>query len=50
MNDPGHEQHSQTLEWVGRDFDPEHFDLDERNEALQQGPPKSEDEDETWLT
>jgi len=32
---PEDEEHDETLEWVGGDFDPEEFDLDEVNAALQ---------------
>lgn len=34
IQDPDHEEHDQYLEWVGDDFDPEAFDLEEVNEAL----------------
>ena len=32
--DPEHEEHEEFLEWVGGEFDPEAFDLDETNETL----------------
>ena len=32
--DPEHEEHDEYLEWIGDDFDPEAFDVDEVNEAL----------------
>jgi hypothetical protein len=32
--DPEHEEHDEYLAWIGGDFDPEAFDLDEVNEAL----------------
>jgi hypothetical protein len=32
--DPNHEEHEEYLEWVGGEFDPEAFDLEEVNEAL----------------
>jgi hypothetical protein len=35
INDPGHAEHEQFLEWVGGGFDPDEFDLDEVNEALE---------------
>jgi hypothetical protein len=35
IGDPGHPEHQDYLEWVGEDFDPEYFDLDEINAALQ---------------
>ncbi|MBN1305664.1 MAG: plasmid pRiA4b ORF-3 family protein [Anaerolineales bacterium] len=31
---PDHEEHDEYIEWVGGDFDPEAFDLDEVNEVL----------------
>jgi hypothetical protein len=34
VNDPEHEEHDEYLEWVGGEFDPEEFDLDEINEGL----------------
>lgn len=33
--DPNHKEHDEYLEWIGGDFDPETFDLDEINELLQ---------------
>jgi hypothetical protein len=35
ISDPGHEQHDSYLEWMDGEFDPEEFDLDEINQALQ---------------
>jgi hypothetical protein len=35
LQDPGHERHEDYREWVGEEFDPEAFDLDEVNEALE---------------
>jgi hypothetical protein len=35
IQDPEHERHEDYLEWVGYEFDPEAFDLDEVNEALE---------------
>jgi hypothetical protein len=32
--DPEHDQHEDYLEWIGGEFDPEAFDLEEVNEAL----------------
>ncbi|MCG2737314.1 MAG: plasmid pRiA4b ORF-3 family protein [Candidatus Methanoperedenaceae archaeon] len=26
IKDPKHEEHKETLEWLGEEFDPEHFD------------------------
>jgi hypothetical protein len=34
IRDPGHEEHEAMLEWVGRNFDPEGFDLPIVNRAL----------------
>ena len=34
LQDPKHEEHEETLEWVGDDFDPEEFDLEKVNEEL----------------
>ncbi len=35
--DPKHEDHDELLEWIGGEFDPEAFDLDEVNTALKKG-------------
>jgi len=34
LRDPKHEEHEETIEWIGEDFDPKVFDLDEVNAAL----------------
>ena len=34
IKDPKHPEHNDMLEWIGGEFDPEAFDLDEVNEAL----------------
>ncbi len=34
--DPDHPEHDEMLQWVGRPFDPEAFDMDKVNEALKQ--------------
>ena len=34
INDPKHPEHADYIEWIGDDFDPEAFDLDEVNERL----------------
>jgi len=34
IGDPKHEQHDESLEWVGGEFDPEQFDVAEVNAAL----------------
>jgi hypothetical protein len=35
LEDPGHEEHDEYIEWVGKDFDPEEFDLATTNVILQ---------------
>ncbi|MBN1582255.1 MAG: plasmid pRiA4b ORF-3 family protein [Anaerolineae bacterium] len=35
IQDPGHPEHDDYLEWIGGEFDPERFDLDETDAALQ---------------
>ncbi|MDH7484783.1 MAG: plasmid pRiA4b ORF-3 family protein [Anaerolineae bacterium] len=34
IQDPHHPEHDEYLEWIGGEFDPEEFDLDEVNQAL----------------
>jgi hypothetical protein len=34
IQDPDHEEHDEYLEWIGGEFDPEAFDLEEVNQAL----------------
>jgi hypothetical protein len=34
IKDPNHDEHAMYTEWIGDDFDPEAFDLDEVNERL----------------
>jgi hypothetical protein len=29
VEDPGHESHAETLEWLGEDFDPHAFDAEQ---------------------
>lgn len=36
LKNPRHERHKELLEWLGDDFDPEHFNIDEVNAALRQ--------------
>lgn len=36
ISDPSHPEHEDMLEWIGGDFDPEHFDLAETNDLLQE--------------
>ena len=43
IRDPAHDQHEEMLEWVGGDFDPEAFSVDDVNQRLaplQRRPPK----------
>ncbi len=43
IQDPQHPEHEAMLEWVGGEFDPDAFDLDEVNRELQRlTPPKVE--------
>jgi hypothetical protein len=37
--DPTHENHHERIEWLGGEFDPEHFDVDEITEAMQSPRP-----------
>jgi hypothetical protein len=39
LHDPEHPEHEEMLEWIGGEFDPEAFDLDEVNVALQRLTP-----------
>jgi hypothetical protein len=34
IQDPSHPEHEEMLEWVGGDFDPELFDIEETNSVL----------------
>jgi len=34
INDTSHPEHEEMLEWLGGDFDPEYFDVNETNEIL----------------
>ena len=36
IGDPEHSEHKDYLEWIGGEFDPEEFDLDETNELLRE--------------
>jgi hypothetical protein len=38
IQDPEHEEHDECLEWIGGEFDPDAFDLDEINDALRALP------------
>ena len=35
---PKHEEHERVMEWLGKDFDPDYFNLDEINEKLVEEP------------
>lgn len=35
LQNPDHPEHEDMIEWIGEDFDPQKFDLDEANAALQ---------------
>ena len=34
IRDPNHPEHEEYLDWIGGNFDPEQFDLDEVNDIL----------------
>jgi len=34
IKDPNHEEYVETIEWLGDDYDPEYFDLDDLNKLL----------------
>ena len=34
ISDPNHEDHDERVEWVGGEFDPEKFSVDEVNKEL----------------
>lgn len=38
--DPGHERHDEYRQWIGGDFDAEHFDLGAVNRVLTRGKPR----------
>ncbi len=47
--DPGHSEHDETLMWVGGEFDPEAFDLEEVNASLRRmGRGRSAESSKTW--
>jgi len=35
IGDPNHPEHEETLDWVGGEFDPEHFDIAEVNRRFE---------------
>jgi hypothetical protein len=39
LADPKHDEYEDRLEWMGGEFDPEHFDIDEVNRALSKQSP-----------
>jgi hypothetical protein len=36
ISDPSHPEYEEMLEWMGGDFDPEHFDLAQTNDLLRE--------------
>jgi hypothetical protein len=34
IRDPNHEEHDEYLDWIGGEFDPEEFELDEVDAGL----------------
>ena len=36
IGDPQHPEHQEFLDWIGGEFDPEAFDVDEVNEILRE--------------
>ena len=34
INNPKHEEHEMYIEWIGDEFDPEEFDIDDINQGL----------------
>ncbi len=36
LKDPKHKEYKESKEWIGEDFDPEYFDMDEVNELLKE--------------
>jgi len=48
ITDPKHPEHYRMLEWIGGDFDPEHFDLDEVNDRLRHPRKRREDEQDYY--
>lgn len=48
LKDPKHEEHEDLKEWIGGEFDPTFFDLEEANEVLEAGYADEDDEDMDW--
>ncbi len=40
LADPKHEHHEERMEWIGGDFDPDDFDIDDTTEVIQSPPPR----------
>ena len=36
ISDPSHPEYEEMLEWIGGEFDPEHFDLSQTNNLLRE--------------
>ena len=36
ISNPGHKEYQDMMEWIGEDFDPEYFDIDEINKMLKE--------------
>jgi hypothetical protein len=34
VSDPNHEEYEERMEWLGEEFDPEYFDMEQVNQAL----------------
>lgn len=34
LKNPNHEQHEETIEWIGEEFDPKFFDIETVNKLL----------------
>lgn len=48
IHNPDHEEHDEYLEWIGGEFDPEEFDLEAINEALQSMKLRRTRNDDAW--
>ncbi|MFZ5909986.1 MAG: plasmid pRiA4b ORF-3 family protein [Chloroflexota bacterium] len=48
ISNPKHPEHDRMLEWIGGDFDPAYFNLDEINERLRH-PHRQRDEEQDYL-
>jgi hypothetical protein len=45
LKDPNHEEYEDILEWMGEDFDPDEFDIEEVNRVLKRMKPRNRDID-----